>query len=243
MITLGSTGLINQIISGLFVIYSKSVKSGDYVRIGDVEGEVINVGSLATKLRTPRQEEITLPHSVLVETATTNYSRLAGEDGMVITVSVTIGYDVPWRQVHALLLLGASRTRIRQSRREQATELWTSMYSITCWQYLEEGKSASRCSRELHAQIKTRSTSTTRKSCRRTSNRSEKAGKGTQTAWYALPASQPSAWLSAERSRVKRTERENILMTCQLPSPLSEKKRKTASGSFSVAIPGQPPTV
>ena len=61
MIALSSTGLINQIISGLFVVYSKCVKSGDYVRIGDIEGEVINVGSLATKLRTARDEEITLP--------------------------------------------------------------------------------------------------------------------------------------------------------------------------------------
>jgi small-conductance mechanosensitive channel len=50
MITLGSTGLINQIISGLFVIYSRSVRPGDYVRIGDTEGQVIDVGFLATKL-------------------------------------------------------------------------------------------------------------------------------------------------------------------------------------------------
>ena len=111
MITLGSTGLINQVISGLFVIYSRSVRPGDYVRIGDTEGEVIDVGFLATKLKTARQEEITLPHSVLVGSGTTNYSRLAGDHGVIATVSVTIGYDVPWRQVHALLLLGAARTR------------------------------------------------------------------------------------------------------------------------------------
>jgi small-conductance mechanosensitive channel len=84
MITLGSTELINQVISGLFVIYSRSLRTGDCVRVGDIEGQVMNVGFLATKLKTPRQEEITLPHSVLVGAATTNYSRLAGDDGMVI---------------------------------------------------------------------------------------------------------------------------------------------------------------
>jgi small-conductance mechanosensitive channel len=57
MITLGSTGLINQVISGLFVIYSRSLRTGDYVRVGDIEGQVMNVGFLATKLKTPRQEE------------------------------------------------------------------------------------------------------------------------------------------------------------------------------------------
>jgi small-conductance mechanosensitive channel len=81
-----------------------------YVRVGEIEGQVLDVGFLATKLKTPRHEEITIPHSVLVGTATTNYTRLAGDQGMVVTVSVTIGYDVPWRQVHAMLILGASRT-------------------------------------------------------------------------------------------------------------------------------------
>ncbi|HEU4344373.1 MAG TPA: mechanosensitive ion channel domain-containing protein [Candidatus Binatia bacterium] len=156
MITLGSTGLINQVISGLFVIYSRSVRPQDYVRIGDIEGEVVSIGSLATKLRTPRREEITIPHSVLVGTATTNYSRLAGADGMVITASVTIGYDVPWRQVHGLLLLGASRTR--GIRKEPAPRVLQRELSDFYVQYqllahLEDGKSRAEVISELHAQI------------------------------------------------------------------------------------------
>jgi small-conductance mechanosensitive channel len=156
MITLGSTGLINQIISGLFVIYSRSVRPEDYVRIGDIEGQVTDVGFLATKLKTPRQEEITIPHSVLVGTATTNYSRLAGPDGMVVTASVTIGYDVPWRQVHALLLLGASRTRgIRTdpSPRVLQRELSDFYVQYHLMAHLEEGKSRAEVLSDLHAQI------------------------------------------------------------------------------------------
>jgi small-conductance mechanosensitive channel len=156
MITLGSTGLINQVISGLFVTYSKSVKAGDYVRVGDMEGEVIDVGSLATKLRTPRQEEITLPHSVLVGTATTNYSRLAADHGMVVTASVTIGYDAPWRQVHELLLLGASRTagiRNEPPPRVLQRELSDFYVQYQLLAHLEEGASRSAVLSELHAQI------------------------------------------------------------------------------------------
>jgi small-conductance mechanosensitive channel len=156
MVTLGSTGIINQVISGLFVVYSKSVRATDYVRIGDVEGEVIDVGPLATKLRTPRQEEITIPHSVLVGTTTTNYSRLAGENGMAVTTTVTIGYDVPWRQVHALLQLGASRTR--GLRREPAPRVVQRELSDVCVQYmllahLEQGANRAAVLSELHAQI------------------------------------------------------------------------------------------
>lgn len=156
MVTLGSTGLINQIISGLFVVYSKSVRPADYVRVGDVEGEVIDVGFLATKLRTPRQEEITIPHSVLVGTATTNYSRLAGDHGMVVTTSVTIGYDVPWRQVHALLLLGAARThglRREPSPRVLQRELSDFYVQYLLLAHLADGSNRAAVLSELHGQI------------------------------------------------------------------------------------------
>ena len=156
MITLGSTGLINQIISGLFVIYSRSVRPGDYVRIGDTEGQVVDVGFLATKLMTPRQEEITLPHSVLVGTGTTNYSRLAEEQGVVVTISVTIGYDVPWRQVHALLLLGAARTRgIRSAPAPRVLQRELSDFSVQYHlvAHLREGEKRGEVMSELHAQI------------------------------------------------------------------------------------------
>lgn len=156
MITLGSTGLINQVISGLFVIYSRSLRPGDYVRVGDIEGQVMNVGFLATKLKTPRQEEITLPHSVLVGAATTNYSRLAGDDGMVITASVTIGYDVPWRQVHALLLLGASRTqgiRSEPAPRVLQRELSDFYVQYHLLAHLKEGSNRAEVISDLHAQI------------------------------------------------------------------------------------------
>ena len=156
MITLGSTGLINQIISGLFVIYSRSVRPGDYVRIGDTEGQVVDVGFLATKLRTPRQEEITLPHSVLVGAGTTNYSRLAGDHGVVATVSVTIGYNVPWRQVHALLLLGAARTRGIRSEppprvlQRELSDFYVQYHLTT---HLLEGENRAEVLSELQAQI------------------------------------------------------------------------------------------
>jgi small-conductance mechanosensitive channel len=156
MVTLGSTGIINQVISGLFVVYSKSVRAEDYVRVGDIEGEVIEVGFLATKLRTPRQEEITIPHSVLVGTATTNYSSLAGDNGMAVTTSVTVGYDVPWRQVHALLQLGAARTQ--GLRREPPPRVMQRELSDVCVQYmllahLEDGRNRAAVLSELHAQI------------------------------------------------------------------------------------------
>jgi small-conductance mechanosensitive channel len=110
VVSLGSTGIINQIMSGLFVVYSKALKSGDWVVVNEKEGQVLEVGLLAVKIRTIEEQEVTIPNSVIVNTTTTNYTRLGKLDGSVANVTVTIGYDAAWRQVHALLLLGAERT-------------------------------------------------------------------------------------------------------------------------------------
>jgi small-conductance mechanosensitive channel len=110
MISLGSAGLVNQVMSGLVMVYARALRPGELVRAGEVVGLVSEVGLLSTKVVTPKREEVTIPNAVLAGTMVTNYSRLAGEDGAIVSTAVTIGYDAPWRQVHALLLLAAERT-------------------------------------------------------------------------------------------------------------------------------------
>jgi small-conductance mechanosensitive channel len=109
ILTLGSSGLVNQIMSGFMITYSRALRVGDFVKVGDVEGTVTHVGVLSTKVMSLKQEEVTIPNAVVVATTTTDYSRFAGA-GVFTTTSVTIGYDTPWRQIHAMLLLAAART-------------------------------------------------------------------------------------------------------------------------------------
>jgi small-conductance mechanosensitive channel len=110
IVSLGSTGVMNQVMSGLMVTYSRALRVGDFVRIGETEGTVTQVGGLSTKIKTARNEEITIPNALVVSHATTNYSRHADDQGVFAPTSITIGYDAPWRQVQALLLLAAERT-------------------------------------------------------------------------------------------------------------------------------------
>jgi small-conductance mechanosensitive channel len=111
MISLGSASLVNHAMSGLVVVYSRAFKAGDFVRVGEIEGVVLELGPLSSKLLTPGGE-VTIPHGVVVSAPATNYTRPARESGggSLISVSVTIGYDAPWRQVHALLLEAAAQT-------------------------------------------------------------------------------------------------------------------------------------
>ena len=110
MISLGSTGLVTQMMSGLVIVYSRALRRNDFVIVNGVEGVVAEVGTLATKVVTMRNEEVTIPNSVLVASPIHNYSKLAGSQGTMLTTKVTIGYDAPWRQVHAMLILAARRT-------------------------------------------------------------------------------------------------------------------------------------
>jgi small-conductance mechanosensitive channel len=83
---------------------------GDWVTIGENTGEVVNQSMLATHIRTIRNEEITIPNSVVLGSFVTNFSLQAKEQGVILHTSVTIGYDAPWRTIHKLLIDAALRT-------------------------------------------------------------------------------------------------------------------------------------
>ena len=91
-------------------MYSRAFRRGDYVRVGDTEGTVVDVGMFSTQLRTGIGEAITLPNSIVVAEVTKNYSRGAAGTAYLVDTSVTISYATPWRQVEAMLLEAARRT-------------------------------------------------------------------------------------------------------------------------------------
>jgi small-conductance mechanosensitive channel len=109
-LSLGSTGIVAQAMSGLVVIYSRALSRGDCVRIGETEGVVTEVHLLSTRLFTIQGEEVTIPNTVVVNGAVTNFGRARSGQGALVSTKVSIGYDAPWRQVHALLLQAAKET-------------------------------------------------------------------------------------------------------------------------------------
>lgn len=90
---------------GLMLMYTRALRPGEFVQIGATEGTVRAVGLVNTRIETLRHEEVSIPHAVIAATVTRNYSRLAGEGGVRVPTRVTIGYDTPWRQVRAMLLM------------------------------------------------------------------------------------------------------------------------------------------
>lgn len=110
MLSLGASTHIGQAVSGLILTYTRTFRPGEYVRIADHEGTVVELGLVATRIRTGMGEELTLPNSLILGNVTKNYSRAVEGRGFILDATVTIGYDTPWRQVEALLLAAARRT-------------------------------------------------------------------------------------------------------------------------------------
>lgn len=110
LISLGSTSLITNIVSGIVLTYSRGLKIGDRVEIGDTLGDVIDRTILVTRIRTIKNVVITIPNAKVMQHEIINYSAEAREEGLILHTSVTIGYDAPWRKVQKLLINAAMET-------------------------------------------------------------------------------------------------------------------------------------
>ncbi len=110
LVTIGSTAAIGNIISGTVLTYTKAFHIGDRVRIDNTLGDVIEKSLFVTRLRTPKNEEVTIPNAVVLAGRITNYSAVAASHGLILHTEVGIGYDVDWRKVHELLLSAATKT-------------------------------------------------------------------------------------------------------------------------------------
>jgi len=110
LLTLGSSSAVANAIAGMILTYMRALSVGDWVKIGDVVGEVEERSMLVTRILTQKQETITIPNATVMNGSVTNFTREAKNTGVIFHTTVTIGYDAPWRQVHQLLMDAAAAT-------------------------------------------------------------------------------------------------------------------------------------
>lgn len=107
LVSLGSSSAISNMVAGLVITYMRPFKIGDRIKIGEITGTVLEKSMLVTRLRTIKNEEITIPNATVLSGHTVNYTTSAKELGLILHTGVTIGYDVPWQKVHDLLIKSA----------------------------------------------------------------------------------------------------------------------------------------
>lgn len=159
IISLGSSTVIGNVIAGLVITYMRPFKLGDRIQLNDTIGNVIEKTPLVTRIKTPKNEVVTIPNSFIMSSHTVNYSASAREYGLIIHSEVTIGYDVPWRQVHQLLIEAALNTPgviddPRPFVLETSLSDWYPVYQINA--YIREADKLAQIYSDLHQNIQDR---------------------------------------------------------------------------------------
>lgn len=159
IISLGSSTVIGNVIAGLVITYMRPFKLGDRIQLNDTTGNVIEKTPLVTRIKTPKNEVVTIPNSFIMSSHTVNYSASAREYGLIIHSEVTIGYDVSWRQVHQLLIEAALNTPgviddPRPFVLETSLSDWYPVYQINA--YIREADKLAQIYSDLHQNIQDR---------------------------------------------------------------------------------------
>ncbi|MEZ4670057.1 MAG: mechanosensitive ion channel [Anaerolineae bacterium] len=110
LVSLGSTSVIKNMTAGIVLTYTRAFQIGDRVRIGGVDGDVVEKSLFVTRIKTIKNEQIAMPNGSVLDSNIMNCSALATEKGLILHTSITIGYEVDWRQVQRILLDSAMMT-------------------------------------------------------------------------------------------------------------------------------------
>ena len=114
LLSLGSTSAISNIVAGIVITYMRPFMMGDRVKIGETIGDVVEKSMLVTKIRTLKNEDVTIPNATIINTHLWNFSKNAKDLGIILYTSITIGYDVSWEKVNKLLIKAAKQTKLLQ---------------------------------------------------------------------------------------------------------------------------------
>ena len=156
IVSLGSSTVIGNIIAGLVITYMRPFKMGDRIKLNDTTGDIIEKTPLVTRIRTPKNEVVTVPNSFIMSSHTVNYSTSAREYGLIIHSEVSIGYDVPWRQVNQILIDAALNPPgvvddPRPFVLETSLSDWYPVYQINA--YIKEAHKMAQIYSDLHQTI------------------------------------------------------------------------------------------
>ena len=156
IVSLGSTSIIGNVMAGMVMTYMRPFRIGDFIKVGDTEGEVIEKTMLVTRIRTRKNEVITIQNSSLMGSQTSNYTVAAHNYGIIVHTKVTIGYDVPWQTVKDIMEGAAIETQgithhPKPFMRTTSLDDFYVEYEINA--YTKDAKNLSRIYSDLHQNL------------------------------------------------------------------------------------------
>lgn len=82
--------VLGSVISGLFLVANPEFNTGDWIRWGDREGEIVSIHFRTTRVRTAENETVTVPNTELTENTVVHRF---GRDRFRLTRDVSITYE------------------------------------------------------------------------------------------------------------------------------------------------------
>jgi small-conductance mechanosensitive channel len=110
IVSLGSSSAIGNLVAGLVITYMRPFKIGDRIKIKDITGFVVEKSTFVVRLRNIKNEFITFPNLTVLNSEVINFNTSGEQEGLILHAKITVGYDVPWRDVYKILISAATKT-------------------------------------------------------------------------------------------------------------------------------------
>lgn len=104
VIALSSTSFVTNFMAAVMLRVTRPFKVGDYIRVGELFGRVSERGLFDTEIQTENRELISIPNATFI----TQSVSVARSSGVIISTSVSLGYDIDYAEVEPLMLEAAT---------------------------------------------------------------------------------------------------------------------------------------
>jgi small-conductance mechanosensitive channel len=110
--SLGSSSAIGNLVAGVVITYMRPFKIGDRIKLNEVTGFVVEKSPIVTRIKTHKNEYVTFPNIMILNSSIVNYNTSSDEDedGLILYADITFGYSTPWQTVQAILIKAALKT-------------------------------------------------------------------------------------------------------------------------------------
>lgn len=114
LVSLGSSGAVANTVAGVILTYTRAFRIGDRVQITDTTGDIVGKTLFVTRVRTIKNVVITIPNATVLNSHVINFSAAESDNEsspLILHTTITLGYDLPWRKVHEVLIRSALTTQ------------------------------------------------------------------------------------------------------------------------------------
>lgn len=98
----GMQDTIANLMAGIMIAIERPFRIGDRIRVGEEEGDVIDIGLRSTKIRTTTNETVIVPNNLMVTQEVWNLTK--DSPTIVLRVPIGISYDSDWHHAEEIIL-------------------------------------------------------------------------------------------------------------------------------------------